>query len=225
MPRLGGPPTTPNNNNNNNNKKKKSDDNQKSRRNNVTHILRSQFESNRHRLPRCNVRNVTIGLLVLFVLRNILAHDYQKMESEQLKSRGYTEDQIARYVKTPNLDTPRVVSEGRDEMLAIKRDINFLLREVGDLRTQLMDHGRAGDGNSESSLNDLEEMDDMHRTMDIIHMEKRLKREQDALQRNPNLREGRQRRKNPRAEADAELEKLQRAASADRKADERRRYG
>jgi len=122
-----------------------------------------------------------LALMMLFVLRNILVQDYSQTTPEtitthtadDLRKRGYSEEQIARLQEDPRHKTQRRdlgPSMKRDEITALKRDVNFLLREVSDLRRRTV--------NGEEGGNDPPSTDDIQRELDILHMQKRRKREE-----------------------------------------------
>lgn len=45
-----------------------------------------------------NLRNVVLGLILVFILRNILRHDYRREEMTYLRESGMTDGQIERYI-------------------------------------------------------------------------------------------------------------------------------
>ncbi len=129
-----------------------------------------------------NLRNVFLGLAVLFVLRNFLHNDYRKEEIQYLRDSGMTEEQIERYIPKTAAERKKYVEAKANDLEQMKKDIAYLLNEVSEIkagRGMADNRQRHGDGRDETLSN-----------MDKVHAEKRRQKEEQLLKDHPNFKPG-----------------------------------
>jgi hypothetical protein len=136
-------------------------------------------------MPKLNLRNVLIGLVALFVVRNLLFRDYKSEEIKELQATGLSAKEIERFVPTTAAERRKYVDSSANDVTRMKKDIAFLLQEVHELKEN---RGglRGGAVAPEGGAGAASAGDDALKTMDSMHAEKRRKREQESALLDPN---------------------------------------
>jgi hypothetical protein len=144
---------------------------------------RSQFPALLQNPPvQLNLRNVLLGLAVLFILRNFLRNDYRKEEIQYLRASGMTEEQIERYIPKTAAERRKYVEAKANDLEQMKKDIAYLLNEVSEIK--------AGAGMANNSHLHGDGRDESLSNMDKVHAEKRRHKEEQLLKDHPNFKPG-----------------------------------
>jgi len=127
------------------------------------------------RSSRFNFKNVLFLLAIFFVIRNLLKNDYRQEEVKYLRDSGMDEEQIEKYIPKTVAERKKYKDKREQDLGKMKKDIDYLLKEVEELkggqRLSKYDDGRGETLNS----------------MDVIHEEKRRKKEEQLLNDHPNF--------------------------------------
>jgi hypothetical protein len=138
-----------------------------------------------------NIRNILFGLILFFLLRNILRNDYRAEEKAYLRESGMTEEQIERYIPKTAAERKKYVENKKNDFDTMKNDIAYLLSEVAELKASA---ANVGSGGSKGSVEDGGGGDKSHigrgaplKAMDSLHEQKRKKHEEQLLKEHPNF--------------------------------------
>ena len=147
-------------------------------------------------LSNPNGRKFILGLVVFFLLRNILRNDYRAEEKAYLRQSGMTDEQIDRFIPKTAAERKKYVEDKKNDVEQMKKDIAFLLSEVSELKaTSTSSHSKVVDSSRESNDNtDGGIVDKSHAgrgagllAMDSFHEEKRRQHEEQLLKEHPNF--------------------------------------
>lgn len=127
------------------------------------------------RSPRFNFKNILFALAFFFVIRNLLKNDYRQEEVKYLRDSGMDEEQIERYVPKTVAERKKNKDEREHDLEKMKKDITYLLKEVEELKGG-QTSSKYDDGRGKTL-----------KSMDIIHEEKRRKKEEQLLNDHPNF--------------------------------------
>eukprot|EP00529_Nitzschia_sp_RCC80_P036719 CAMPEP_0113469434 /NCGR_PEP_ID=MMETSP0014_2-20120614/15899_1 /TAXON_ID=2857 /ORGANISM="Nitzschia sp." /LENGTH=193 /DNA_ID=CAMNT_0000361915 /DNA_START=203 /DNA_END=784 /DNA_ORIENTATION=+ /assembly_acc=CAM_ASM_000159 len=143
-----------------------------------------------------NARNVILGLVVFFLLRNILRNDYRAEEKAYLRQSGMTDEQIERYIPKTATERKKYVEDKKNDFEKMKNDIAFLLSEVAELKASSSSSHSSGADTSRDNIDngDGGSVDKSHAgrgaalsAMDSFHEEKRRQHEEQLLKEHPNF--------------------------------------
>ena len=143
-----------------------------------------------------NGRKFILGLVVFFLLRNILRNDYRAEEKAYLRQSGMTDEQIDRYIPKTAAERKKYVEDKKNDFDQMKKDIAFLLSEVSELKaTSTSSHSSGVDSSRDNNDNrDGGIVDKSHAgrgdalsAMDSFHEEKRRQHEEQLLKEHPNF--------------------------------------
>lgn len=139
-----------------------------------------QLSTLRSKLPKFNLRNSMITLVVLFIVRNLLKNDYRKEEMKYLRDPAMQAKEIEKAIHGSEQDRYKFLNSRGKDVERLKQDIIYLLGEVKTLRTAARDPNSSMSGRD----SDLKEMDK-------LHMEKRQAREEQLLKEHPDFKPSR----------------------------------
>ena len=117
--------------------------------------------------PKLNLRNLILGIVGIFIIRNLLFNDYRKEAMKSLEDSGMTDEEIGKVIpKTYEERREQLKKKGTD-MDQMKKDIDYLKNEIDELKKE----GR------DSTLTE----------MDLMHMEKRQRNEEKLAKEYPDF--------------------------------------
>jgi hypothetical protein len=128
------------------------------------------------KLPKPNLRNIIIALVVVFILRNLLKNDYRKEEMNYLRDPEMHTKEIEKALSMPEAERQIFINSRGNDVDKLKHDIGYLLNEVHSLRA----HARDPNNSINDRASDL-------KAMDHLHMEKRKAKEEQLLKDHPDF--------------------------------------
>lgn len=133
-------------------------------------------------LPKANLRNLLLGLIVFFLLRAFFFTGYRKDVMENLSAQGPEGGELEHVIAKSSEERKEYVNgHGPKDVDKMKHDITYLLNEVHNLRAKAQQNPTGGDkpGSADRQMG-LKEMD--HR-----HMQRRKQNEEKLLKEHPDF--------------------------------------
>jgi hypothetical protein len=137
---------------------------------------RPQLSKYAKKLPKPNLRNILIALVVVFILRNLLKNDYRKEEMNYLRDPATHAKEMEKVLGMPEAERKKFINSRGNDVEKLKNDIDYLLNEVHSLRSGAKD-----------PRNSITDRDTDMKLMDHIHKEKRKAKEEQLMKDHPDF--------------------------------------